>query len=83
MPLAGGAVEHWQDRALCATTDPEVFFPHDKSPDGDAKSVCLSCRVREQCLEYALEHDERFGVWGGLSARERRLRRLEIRRWVT
>ncbi|WP_269475874.1 WhiB family transcriptional regulator [Mycobacterium stomatepiae] len=40
----------------------QVFFPHDKSPDRDAKSVCLSCRVREQCLEYAMEHDERFGA---------------------
>jgi WhiB family redox-sensing transcriptional regulator len=34
--------------------------------------VCLSCEVRSECLEYALAHDERFGIWGGLSERERR-----------
>jgi WhiB family redox-sensing transcriptional regulator len=37
-----------------------------------AKRVCLSCEVRQECLEYALAHDERFGIWGGLSERERR-----------
>jgi WhiB family redox-sensing transcriptional regulator len=36
------------------------------------KRVCLSCEVRQECLEYALAHDERFGIWGGLSERERR-----------
>ena len=38
----------------------------------EAKRVCMSCEVRAECLEYALEHDERFGIWGGLSERERR-----------
>ncbi|ORJ55576.1 hypothetical protein B5M45_24780 [Mycobacterium simiae] len=80
---AWAIVERWQDRALCATADPDVFFPDDKSSASDAKSLCLRCGVRDECLEYALEHDERFGIWGGLSARERRQRQLEIRRWVT
>ncbi len=62
----------WQDRALCAQTDPEAFFPIGGGSVRDAKRVCRSCEVRPQCLRYALEHDERFGVWGGLSERERR-----------
>ena len=40
--------------------------------DPEAKRVCRSCDVRAECLEYALEHDERFGIWGGMSERERR-----------
>ena len=38
----------------------------------DAKKTCLGCPVRHECLQYALDHDERFGIWGGLSERERR-----------
>jgi WhiB family redox-sensing transcriptional regulator len=62
----------WTDRALCAQTDPEAFFPEKGGSTRDAKKVCRSCDVRAECLEYALEHDERFGIWGGLSERERR-----------
>jgi len=62
----------WQERALCAETDPEAFFPEKGGSTRDAKKVCVGCEVRAECLEYALEHDERFGIWGGLSERERR-----------
>ena len=62
----------WQERALCAQTDPEAFFPEKGGSTREAKRVCLSCDVRCECLEYALGHDERFGIWGGLSERERR-----------
>lgn len=62
----------WQDRALCAQTDPEAFFPEKGGSTREAKRVCNSCEVRTECLEYALENDERFGIWGGLSERERR-----------
>jgi WhiB family transcriptional regulator, redox-sensing transcriptional regulator len=60
------------DGALCAQTDPEAFFPEKGGSTREAKKVCLSCDVRAECLEYALAHDERFGIWGGLSERERR-----------
>ncbi len=62
----------WQDQALCAQTDPEAFFPDKGGSTREAKRVCRSCEVRAECLEYALEHDERFGIWGGMSERERR-----------
>ncbi len=62
----------WQERALCAQTDPEAFFPEKGGSTREAKAVCASCEVRAQCLEYALENDERFGIWGGMSERERR-----------
>lgn len=62
----------WQADALCAQTDPEAFFPEKGGSTRDAKKVCGSCNVKAQCLEFALENDERFGIWGGLSERERR-----------
>ena len=62
----------WQEEALCAQTDPEAFFPEKGGSTRDAKSVCGRCDVRADCLDYALANDERFGIWGGLSERERR-----------
>jgi WhiB family redox-sensing transcriptional regulator len=62
----------WQTDSLCAQTDPEAFFPEKGGSTRDAKKICISCEVRNQCLEYALANDERFGIWGGLSERERR-----------
>ena len=69
----------WQERALCAQTDPEAFFPEKGGSTREAKKVCVGCDVRSECLEYALGHDERFGIWGGLSERERRkLKKLAV-----
>ena len=62
----------WQSDSLCAQTDPEAFFPEKGGSTRDAKKICSSCEVRTLCLEYALQNDERFGIWGGLSERERR-----------
>uniref|UniRef100_UPI0038B3741C WhiB family transcriptional regulator n=1 Tax=Georgenia wutianyii TaxID=2585135 RepID=UPI0038B3741C len=70
--LGDEGVLGWQDRALCAQTDPEAFFPEKGGSTREAKRVCTSCEVRVECLEYALANDERFGIWGGLSERERR-----------
>ena len=71
----------WQADALCAQTDPEAFFPEKGGSTRDAKRVCEACTVKDACLEYAMANDERFGIWGGLSERERRrLRRAgEVR----
>lgn len=62
----------WQVDALCAQTDPEAFFPEKGGSTRDAKKVCGACTVKQECLDYALASDERFGIWGGLSERERR-----------
>lgn len=70
--LPGPDEPAWQDRALCAETDPEAFFPEKGGSTQEAKRVCRGCDVRAECLEYALGNDERFGIWGGLSERERR-----------
>ena len=62
----------WQAEALCSQTDPEAFFPEKGGSTRDAKRVCSECPVSTACLDYALAKDERFGIWGGLSERERR-----------
>ena len=72
VPLSDIEELEWQERALCAQTDPEAFFPEKGGSTREAKKVCLSCDVRVEGLEYALHSDERFGIWGGLSERERR-----------
>lgn len=64
--------DSWQHEALCAQTDPDAFFPERGFSAREAKTICATCPVRQECLEYALENDERFGVWGGLSEGERR-----------
>ena len=77
LPLFVGSLDDdgllaWQERALCAQTDPEAFFPEKGGSTREAKKVCTQCEVRAECLDYALANDERFGIWGGLSERERR-----------
>jgi WhiB family redox-sensing transcriptional regulator len=70
--LADATDSDWHDKALCAQTDPEAFFPEKGGSTREAKKICTGCEVRAECLAYALAHDERFGIWGGLSERERR-----------
>ncbi|WP_460683272.1 WhiB family transcriptional regulator [Modestobacter lapidis] len=79
MGLTGGPLggldadeQGWQESALCAETDPEAFFPEKGGSTREAKKICTGCEVRAECLEFALSNDERFGIWGGLSERERR-----------
>jgi WhiB family redox-sensing transcriptional regulator len=66
----------WQEEALCAQTGADFFFPEPGSSVREAKRICGLCPIRSACLAYALDNDERFGVWGGLSEKER----LELRR---
>ena len=76
----------WQTKANCMGVDPDLFFPERGASTREAKEVCRGCVVREDCLEYALANGEKFGIWGGLSERERRrLRRQRAmqRRSVT
>ena len=68
----------WRDLGRCAETDPETFFPDKGHSVRPAKEICIACEVRVQCLAYALETRQEFGVWGGLSWPQRlRLLRQE------
>lgn len=62
----------WYRGALCAQTDVELFYPERGDSARPAKSVCAKCPVKKECLDDALARGERFGIWGGLSDRERR-----------
>ena len=71
---------HWTEFAECQYTDPETFFPEKGGSTRPAKRICAGCEVQPQCLDFALARPELFGVWGGLSERERqqlRVTRLE------
>ncbi len=67
-----GEAQTWQRQANCMGVDPDLFFPERGASTREAKEVCRGCVVREDCLEYALANGEKFGIWGGLSERERR-----------
>jgi WhiB family redox-sensing transcriptional regulator len=68
----GASTDRWQERSNCLGVDPDLFFPERGASTREAKAVCKGCEVRVECLEYALAHGEKFGIWGGLSERERR-----------
>lgn len=62
----------WQDQALCAQTDPEVFFGVDGSDKDRATALCLECPVRKECLDYAMQNIEEHGIWGATTPAQRR-----------
>ena len=62
----------WFDSAACLQADPDAFYPEKGGSSRAAKRVCHTCPVQAECLSYALANDERFGIWGGMSERERR-----------
>lgn len=78
-PVSKSESESWKLEGVCATVDPELFFPdRDSSAEYNpalAKRICASCPVIAQCLEYALKHNEQHGIWGGASVVERRAMR--------
>ncbi|NKS56215.1 WhiB family transcriptional regulator [Rhodococcus hoagii] len=57
---------------VCSQTDPDAFYPDKGESSTPAQKICTGCPVRTECLEYALERDERYGVWGGLTPRGRK-----------
>ncbi len=63
----------WHRQAACKDVpDPDIFYPERGQTDDEAKAICGDCPVRAPCLEWALETDEPFGIWGALTARERK-----------
>lgn len=87
----------WMADAACIDEDPNLFFPPVTQPGRrlkpgraaaeqtrQAKAVCRRCDVQGACLAFAMETDERFGIWGGLNEHERdELRRRELRKGWT
>jgi WhiB family redox-sensing transcriptional regulator len=79
--LPAVADRRFMDKGMCRGLDPDMFFPERGGPTREAKVVCQACAVRDECLEYALDNAEKFGIWGGTSERERRqLRRTRATR---
>ncbi|MGC5033043.1 WhiB family transcriptional regulator [Micromonospora sp. DT229] len=62
----------WQELGLCNQTDPESFYPEKGASAAPAKRICAGCEVRVECLEYALDRREPYGIWGGKTEGERR-----------
>ncbi|EHN74513.1 regulatory protein [Streptomyces coelicoflavus ZG0656] len=80
-------MDNWREHAACRTEDPDLFFPIGTTGPAalqteQAKAVCRTCPVREQCLRWALDTGQTLGVWGGTSELERRAvkRREAVRR---
>ncbi|XKK60924.1 WhiB family transcriptional regulator [Streptomyces sp. ARC32] len=80
-------MDNWRELAACRTEDPDLFFPIGTTGPAalqteQAKAVCRTCPVREQCLRWALDTGQTLGVWGGTSELERRAlkRREAVRR---
>jgi WhiB family redox-sensing transcriptional regulator len=67
----------WQDYANCRGADADLFFPERGASTRKAKAICTACEVRDDCLDFALRCGEKFGIWGGMSERERRRVRRE------
>jgi WhiB family redox-sensing transcriptional regulator len=76
-------IEDWSVRAACRTTDPDALFVQGAAQNR-AKALCMGCPVRTECLADALDNQVEFGVWGGMTERERRAllrRRPNVTSW--
>ena len=76
--------EDWRKLGTCRTLDTNMFFPIGQTGEAEikiarAKSVCVPCPVRQQCLEFAITTNQEYGVWGGHSEEERRVVRRQWR----
>jgi WhiB family redox-sensing transcriptional regulator len=73
--------EGWRTEAACSGADASLFFPagEEESLAESAKRICAVCPVREECLQYALATNQSEGVWGGMSAGDRRRLRRRLR----
>jgi WhiB family transcriptional regulator, redox-sensing transcriptional regulator len=76
---------NWRSGGACLSADPDLFFPISTtgpavSQIAQAKAICAACRVRSECLEFALSHDQVYGIWGGTTPEDRQRRRRRQRR---
>mgnify|MGYP000055868626 CR=1 FL=1 len=75
--------DEWASQAMCTGQDPDALFVRGKAQH-DAKAICKTCPVMAQCLAEALDNRTEFGVWGGMTERERRAllrKRPDITSW--
>ena len=72
LPASARFAARWRELAACRGTDLAVFFPGRGETAGPARQVCAACPVRQPCLDYAITNRIVYGVWGGLTERERR-----------
>ncbi len=76
--------EEWRAFGSCRTLATDLFFPIGQTGEAEvkiarAKKVCVTCPVRQECLEFAVTTNQEYGVWGGQSEEERRIIRREWR----
>jgi WhiB family redox-sensing transcriptional regulator len=83
LELLSGVGEDWRARAACRRGLLDAMFPTEQDKKGIeyAKSLCQLCPVRRQCLSWALDNGEQYGIWGGATPEERAL--AGVRRWCT
>ncbi|MBV9094461.1 MAG: WhiB family transcriptional regulator [Streptosporangiaceae bacterium] len=81
-----GSSGNWRMMGACLSADPDLFFPISAAGPAlrqteQAKAICSGCRVRQECLQFALSHDQLYGIWGGTTPDDRqRYRRRQRRR---
>jgi WhiB family redox-sensing transcriptional regulator len=82
---ATGSAPNWRSAAACLQADPDLFFPISSSGPAErqivrAKQICGGCQVRQECLDFALSHDQAYGIWGGTTPEDRQRDRRRKRR---
>jgi len=85
---ATGSATNWRSAAACLLADPDLFFPISSAGPAErqiarAKKICAGCPVRQECLEFALSHDQAYGIWGGTTPEDRQRDRRRKRRAAT
>jgi len=82
---ATGSAANWRSAGACLSADPDLFFPISSAGPGErqrarAKMICAGCQVRQECLDFALAHDQLYGIWGGTTPEDRQRARRRKRR---
>lgn len=78
--MTGTADESWTDQAACRGADIELFFSLEEDDQQRALEHCRICPVQEECLRYAIEQREMYGIWGGMVESDRRSIIRDMRR---
>ena len=80
-----GTATNWRSAGACLSADPDLFFPISSAGPAErqiarAKMICAGCSVQRECLEFALSHNQIYGIWGGTTAEDRQRERRRKRR---